>query len=109
MIRKANQSDLRAIALVHLEAELVSAIGTPRESLVQATPLETKMKAWATVFNDPSISVIVDEEQKVVRGFSTFGAFRESESPSKDVGEIHTIFVLPRHWGQGGMSRTSLK
>jgi GNAT superfamily N-acetyltransferase len=58
------------------------------------------------VFADPAVSQLVAEDDGGLVGFTTCGANRD-EDVSPGVGEVRTLFVVPRCW-RGGVGRALL-
>ncbi len=55
---------------------------------------------WREVFADPAVSQLVADEDGELVGFTACGANRD-EDAAPEVGEVRTLFVVPRRWGSG--------
>jgi ribosomal protein S18 acetylase RimI-like enzyme len=50
---------------------------------------------------DHTIHVLVLEQNSAIIGFVTFGASRDRDTDQQSVGEIHALYIEPKHWRKG--------
>src|SRR5690625_4211513 len=101
VVRRANPSDARVIAEVHVASWHVAYRGLLPDEYLAGLSVERRVRMWTQILTDPDVDVFVslDADTRVV-GFASLQASRDSDA-TENTGEITAIYVLPDEWGCG--------
>lgn len=99
-VRRAAESDVEAIARIHVEAWRSAYRGLLPDAVIEFRSVEDRKQRWRQLISQPAHDLLV-----AVRGETLLGFF--SLIPSRDVGatqetgEIAALYVAPEHWRSG--------
>lgn len=99
-LRAANQSDIRAIAEVHVGSWRSTYVGQVPQSYLDELSVPKREIAWKEALANSEHQIIVSEENEKLQGFVSFGPSRDPDSDTA-VGEIYAIYLLEEYKGQG--------
>lgn len=98
-IRKADLSDARGIAEVHVDSWITTYRNIiPDEYLNQLT-FEARERLWASNLANCDVFVAEDEKGKII-GFADNGKERTGKYENLE-GEVYSIYILAEHQAQG--------
>lgn len=104
-IRSANQCDVEAIAVVHVESWRATYRGLVPHDFFAGLSVEDRKAVWEEVIStaaaDPGVFVLEDED--VLIGFCHWSPSRDDDA-GPDVGEVTSIYLLSAYWRRGGGS-----
>jgi len=98
-LREATLDDIRAIAHVHIEAWRTAFRHLVPTTTLDSLSCEAQVPLWTDLLSNPQTIALLAEGDGEVVGFCT-----GRPSPDADcagMGEIHTLYVLPRVWRHG--------
>jgi len=100
-IRKAELSDAKGIAAVHVAAWRVAYRGLLPDDLLDRLSAEDTEERWSERIARPWGHIFVAEEQGQVVGFAACGNSQDEEFDQEKVGEVYVVYVHPEKWRQG--------
>lgn len=76
-IRDATLSDVRQIAIAHVESWRTTYVGQVPQPYLDQLSVSSRELAWSEALSNPKHRMLVAEQQGVIFGFSSFGASRD--------------------------------
>jgi ribosomal protein S18 acetylase RimI-like enzyme len=102
-IREANLGDAAGIAAVQVETWRVAYRGQVADAVLDTMSVEYRTRRWSQILGvmEPprSVTIVADDGAGVV-GFADIGPSRDTDGAA-DVGELNSLYLLPRHWDTG--------
>lgn len=96
MIRRMKRSDLRRVAEIHIAAWRSAYTGVIPAARLAALDLEEQHELWeSTLFDRPSRTNLVLEDENVVHGWAAVGPARDDDEDPRLTGEIYGVHVHP--------------
>ncbi len=100
LIRPAVPEDAGAIARVHVAAWQTTYRGLMPDAILDSLSVERRRDWWQTIIGGPEqVEVVIAEDGGKLVGFASYGAERENDPVYR--GELHAIYLLQEHQGQG--------
>lgn len=101
-IRQAKVGDAKGIAGVHVRTWQFSYKGQIPDFYLDSLTIEKRAKSWEKNLKSlgKKVKAIVAEADGNIVGWCTYGASRD-EDATKESGELHGIYVLPKYMGKG--------
>lgn len=103
-VRGARPDDARPIAEVHVRTWQAPYRGQLPDEFLDTLSVEPREEMWRreiAVPADSRVQVFVTEADGRVVGFVASGPARDEDVDPDATGEVHAIYALPAHWGQG--------
>lgn len=100
LIRPASPEDAAGIGRVHVRAWRSTYVGMVPQSLLDGLDEARSALRWAERLQAPGLCCLVAERAGEVVGFAFGGPAREGFPPEVD-GELHALYLLAEHQGQG--------
>ncbi len=103
-IRRAQVSDARAIATVHVRSWQAAYRGLLPQDYLDGLDPGPRSVRWERALAEldwPRRGVLVAEDAGQVVGFATLVPSRDQDLDPATVGEISAIYLRPAAWGQG--------
>ena len=96
-LREATPADAPSVTALWDEAS--------RAGFEDLLPAGHELPRWIperfeALLDDPTVVMLVAEEEDELRGFITFGASRDADT-SAETGEVRSLFVAPAAWRSG--------
>lgn len=99
-VRRAVESDARAIAEVHVASWKAAYRGMLPDSFLDRLDAEKGVPVWTNIVKNPDIDTFVAVAGDRVVGFATLHSSRDCDADG-NTGEISAIYVAPGAWRQG--------
>jgi len=100
-IRRAELSDAKGIAAVHVAAWRVAYRGLLPDDVLDRLSIEDSAKRWWERIAKPWGHIFVAEQEGHIVGFAACGSSQDEDIDREKVGEIYVIYVHPEQWRQG--------
>jgi ribosomal protein S18 acetylase RimI-like enzyme len=100
-VRKATFADAKRIAQIHVETWRAAYRGQMPDAVLDALDINKRTTLWNKNLATQSHGVSVAELGKQIVGFCHLGSSRDTDSNSKEIGEIIAIYVHPEFWRKG--------
>jgi len=100
-IRRAELSDAKGIAAVHVAAWQVAYRGLLPDDVLDRLSIDDSEKRWSERITKPWGHIFVAEQEAHIVGFVACGSSQDEDIDQKKVGEIYAIYVHPEQWRQG--------
>jgi ribosomal protein S18 acetylase RimI-like enzyme len=100
-IRKAETSDARGIAEVHVAAWKSAYRGLLPNHVLDNLSVEDVEKRWQTRLTEAWGQFLVLEQGNRIAGFASCGSSRDEDDDPRQVGEVYVIYVAPAEWRKG--------
>lgn len=105
LIRDANAGDTNAVAEVYLSSVVAAYSKIATQDYVSTRNLADCTNQWSYNIRDNSVTVVVAEDDGVVKGVASFGRARDEDADEdadeRVTAELQAIYVSPDHWSQG--------
>lgn len=99
-IRRAKNSEAKAIANIHILSWQATYQGLMPEEILNSLSLEKRQQEWHERLQ-AGVEVWVVEQKQNIIGFASVCPARDGDADPKTVAEISAIYLLPEHWNQG--------
>lgn len=100
-IRRAESSDAKGIAKVHITAWQSAYRGILPDSFLDNLSVERSQSGWERMLADSSGWVLVFEQNGEIIGFAALRVSHDQDVENKKEGEIGAIYLLPHEWRKG--------
>ena len=103
-IRKARNTDLQAIAEIHVVSWQSAYRGMIPDAIIDALTVEGRLaawKAWSDSSEWPNVYLTVAERDGQVIGFCRLGPIIDIGNPPPDFAEVTHLYVAPGQTGRG--------
>lgn len=101
-IRKADLSDVRKLAEIHILAWRAAYAGPMPKKFLANLSIEKRITDWQAWISEPGPgTTIVIEDSEGLKGFCVFGPTRDKDLLSANVGEILALNIHPTFWRHG--------
>jgi ribosomal protein S18 acetylase RimI-like enzyme len=100
-IRKAELSDAKGIAQVHVAAWKAAYRGLLPDEALDRLAVDDSERRWKERIAEPWGDIFVVQQQDRIVGFAGCGATQDEDLDGDKVGELYLIYVHPREWRRG--------
>jgi ribosomal protein S18 acetylase RimI-like enzyme len=100
-IRRAESSDAKSIAEVHVAAWRAAYRELLPESVLDNLSVEDSEVRWRERIAKPWGHIFVYEQAHRIVGYAACGVSQDEDIDREKVGEIYVIYVHPDHWREG--------
>jgi ribosomal protein S18 acetylase RimI-like enzyme len=101
VVRRADISDARAIAIVHVRAWQAAYQDLVSDAQLDHLDVQKCAAAWESELGASSWPAYVLDDNSVVRGFCSTGSCAASDMDSDRAAEIPALYLDPGIWGRG--------
>lgn len=101
VIRDAVLGDAHAVAKVYLDSVLAAYAEIATEEYLSSRNLADCIKQWTYNIRDDSVTVVVAEDDGVIKGVASFGPARDKDVDATMTAELQAIYVAPESWAHG--------
>jgi ribosomal protein S18 acetylase RimI-like enzyme len=111
-IRQATVTDAQRIARIHVETWRAAYRGQIPDAILDSLDINRRAIFWNKHLAAQPHGISVVESEKEIIGFCDLIPSRDTDSNSKEIGEIAAIYVQPEFWRKGAgdaLCRHSLK
>ncbi|KYD10308.1 GNAT family N-acetyltransferase [Caldibacillus debilis] len=98
-IRRANPSDAKGIARVHVDSWRTTYAGIVPDGYLQRLSYESREKLWQAEIARSAVFVAENEQAQII-GFASGGKERTGKYPGYE-GELYAIYLLKEHQRKG--------
>ncbi len=100
IIRFANNSDARDIAICHILSWQKIYRGLIPDNILDNLSIQEGTQRWQNHINNDVKVLVIDFDQKIV-GIASICPSRDKDTNPKECGEISAIYLLPDVWHRG--------
>ncbi len=100
-IRKAEPSDARSIAEVHIAAWQAAYRGLLPDTTLEHLSVEDAEVRWRERLVEPWAEILVLTQDEQIVGYVGYGPTRDESLDPEKVGEIYVLYVTPAAWRKG--------